>query len=49
MKYADNINLLKKNTKNTENAQKQLDALSGVAKEVGLLINVDKAKVLSKK
>ena len=29
-------------------AQKQLDALSSVAKEVGLVINADKTKVLSK-
>ena len=45
MEYPDDIGLLKNNT---ENAQKQLDALSGVAKEVGLMINVDKTKVLSK-
>ena len=45
MEYADDIGLLENNT---ENAQKQLDALSGAAKEVGLLINVDKTKVLSK-
>ena len=32
----------------TENAQKQLDALSDVAKEVGLLININTTKVLAK-
>ena len=45
LEYADDIGLLE-NT--TENAQKQLDALSDVAKEVGLLINIDKTKVLAK-
>ena len=34
--------------KATENALKQLDALSDVAKEVGLLNNIDKTKVLPK-
>ena len=41
MKYVVDIGLLEQNTENT---QKQLDALSSVAKEAGLLINVDKTK-----
>ena len=45
LEYADDIGLLENDT---ENAQKQLDAISEVAKETGLLINVDKTKVLSK-
>ena len=39
IKYAKDINFLEDNTENT---QKQLDALYGVAKKVGLLINVEK-------
>ena len=45
LEYADDIGLLE-NEK--DKAQKQLDAFSSVAKEVGLVINVDKTKVLSK-
>ena len=45
LEYADDIGLLE-NEK--DKAQKQLDALSSVAKEVGLVISVDKIKVLSK-
>ena len=44
LEYADDIGFLENAT---ENAQK-LDALSDVAKEVGLLINIDKTKVLAK-
>ena len=45
LEYADDIVLLENAT---ENAQKQLDALSDVAKEVGLLNNIEKTKVLAK-
>ena len=45
LEYADDIGLLE-NVK--DKAQKQLNALSSVAKEVGLVINADKTKVLSK-
>ena len=44
--YADDIDLL---ANEKDNSQKQLDASSSVAKEVGLVINVYKTKVLSKK
>lgn len=46
MEYANKIGLHKSNT---ENAQKQLHALSGVDKEIGLMTNVVKTKVLPKK
>ena len=42
--YVDDIGLLENDK---DKAQKQLDALSSVAKEVGLVINADKTKVLS--
>ena len=45
LEYADDTGLLENDK---EKAQKQLDALSSVAKEVGLVINADKTKVLSK-
>lgn len=45
MEYTDDITMLENNT---ANAQKQLEALVLVAIEVGLLINTDKTKVLSK-
>ena len=45
LEYAEDIGLLGNATENTE---KQLDALSDVAKEVGLLINIDKTKVQAK-
>ena len=45
LEYADDIALLE-NT--IPDAQKQLDAVSSVAKEVGLVINIEKTKVLAK-
>ena len=45
MEYAEGIGLLENNIENT---QEQLDALSGVAKKVGLLINVDNTKLMPK-
>ena len=45
LEYAVDIGLLESEN---DKAQKQLDALSSMAKEVGLVINVDKAKMLSK-
>ena len=45
LEYADNISLLENDK---DKAQKQLDTLYSVAKEVGLVINADKTKVLSK-
>ena len=45
LEYTDNIGLLENDK---DKAQKQLDALSSVAKEVSLVINADKAKVLPK-
>ena len=45
LEYVDDIGLLENEV---DNAQRQLDALAGVAKEVGLGINIDKTKVLTK-
>ena len=45
LEYTDNIGLLENDK---DKAQKQLDALSCVAKEVSLVINADKTKVLPK-
>ena len=45
LEYSDDISLLECETKN---AQMQLNALSDVAKEIGLLIDINKTKVLPK-
>ena len=45
LEYADDISLLENET---HKAQQQIDSLSDTAKEVGLLINIGKTKVLSK-